>query len=320
MISILLFSTFPFAFAAGNATAAPFLFSALFTISAATSSLVFLAWFHRTKRKNQTARATIELIYSKLYTKNFLLLLTSRLEYILFASALPFIDIAVATVLFATWPLFLVILQGQIFKEYNFYQKITIEKWLLFILAFVGAALVMLSQSPSENLIPSASVFLRSSAIIGIIIVLLAAIAGGMGTPFSMKLGKETSKKIGRSKNDELFFTIAFMIVAWIAGSLLFLAIGLLKEESFADINIYPTIIFGFLAQGIAVVTFRVANLKTNNLGVNGLGYATPLVALIWLSLASLTSVPRFDLLVIGAVAIIIANLLLNFSPSSRRP
>ncbi len=75
---------------------------------------------------------------------------------------------------------------------------------------------------------------------------------------------------------------------------------------------------YGFFGFGVGDIFFRIANAKTTNLGINALGYATPVVALIWLALASRIDVPHIDWLVIGLIAIIVANLLLNFTAEIR--
>lgn len=56
----------------------------------------------------------------------------------------------------------------------------------------------------------------------------------------------------------------------------------------------------------------------TSNLGVNSLGYATPVFALFWLFLLSRVDVVNPDYLVVGAVAVIAANLLINFQAEIR--
>ncbi len=118
--------------------------------------------------------------------------------------------------------------------------------------------------------------------------------------------------------NDELFFSIAFMLVAWVVGSILFFTLGAITKESFDDINIYPAIAFGIFGQLVGVTFYRLAYVKTSNLGINAIRYLTPVVGLVWLGLASLIDVPHFDWLMIGATAIITANLLLNFKADTR--
>ncbi len=301
--AVVLYSIDPIAFSLGGANNAPFLFAALINFSSLISGLVFLVWWHRTKRKNQTVKETLGVIYSKFYTKAFFWLSMARFQHIFFAMSLSYINVAVASVLAATKPLIMAAFTAWLFVEVGRYQKITAEKWLLFALAFIGAGFVVASQS--ENFGAIVGDLLNQGAIIGVLLVVLSALIGGMGSPYSLKLGNEVSKETGGDTNDELFFTIAFMFVVWAFGSILFFTIGIATEESFADINIYPAILFGLLVQLLGAVFTRLANIKTDNLSINALGYAIPVVSLIWLGLASLIDVPHFDWLVIGATAII---------------
>ena len=69
----------------------------------------------------------------------------------------------------------------------------------------------------------------------------------------------------------------------------------------------------GAVAYALANITWRAANMLTDNLGINAMSYATPLVALLWLFVFSQVNVARLDYLIIGAAVIISANLLINF-------
>ena len=65
-------------------------------------------------------------------------------------------------------------------------------------------------------------------------------------------------------------------------------------------------------------IAWRKANIYTTNLGINALAYATPVLSLIWLFSLGQANVTRVDYLVIGAAAIITANLLINFEAEIR--
>ena len=62
-----------------------------------------------------------------------------------------------------------------------------------------------------------------------------------------------------------------------------------------------------------ATMLWRHANLITDNLGINAISYATPVLSLFWLFLFSQAEVARVDYLIIGAASIITTNLLINF-------
>ncbi len=315
LISVVLFSTFPFVLAISNASAAPFLFTSLINFSVAINGLIFLVWFHRTKRKTQTAKETLHIIYSKIHSKAFFWLALSRSDAIFFAMSLAYINIAVASILTAVQPFIIAMLIARFFKKHGRYHKITAKQWLLFVLALVGSGFVVASQSETFGAIIGD--LLNQDAIIGLLLVLLSVFVGGMQTPYSLKFGNDISAETKGGTTDELFFTMAFMVGACLVASALFFTTGKLSNESFNNINIIPPALYGFLSV-IAVILYRFANIKTTNLGINALAYVTPLVSLVWLGLASLINIPHFDWLVIGASAIIIANILLNLKADTR--
>ncbi len=315
LLKVLLYSTFPLAFAIGNATHAPFLFSALLTISAATSGVIFLTWYHKGKRKQSTTK-TLKTISSKLYTFDFLMVVVAHSDYVFFAMALSFINVAIATIFLSIYPFFMVFLTARLFKKNGRYRKVTPDKWVLFVLAFIGMGFVVASQS--ENFTSIFGDLLNQNAAIGITLVLLAAIASALSPPYSLNLGATCHKESGYEAHGELFFSMAFYVISLAFGAVLFIVLGLLSNESLSDINIWPAIVFGFIGQGVGSIAFRAANIKTNNLSLNALTYATPVVSLAWLGIASLIDVPHFDWLIIGATAIIIANLLVNFKNNIR--
>lgn len=280
------------------------------------SNVGFLVWLRHTKRKNKSARETLKTIYAQLYTPAFLGLLATRFEYVLFALALQFIDVAIAAILMATRPFFIVLITARLFKKENRYKRITLENWLLFAFAFVGCGFAIASQSANVGVIIGD--LLNQSTIIGIALVLIASLSGGADPAFSLKLGSDCSVKTDGGKDDELFFTMAAVVIAWAVSSVFFIIFGKLSGESLGDIDVTTAALYGLFGLGVAAILFRVANLKIRNLGINALGYATPVVSLLWLEFASLISVPHFDWLVIGAAAIIVANLLLNFKADNR--
>ncbi len=314
LIAVLLFSLFPYVLAIGNADKGPFLFIALIELSGAVIGLVFLIWFHRTK-KNQTAKETLRAIYPKIYTKGFLLLSISRFSGVFFAMSLAYINVAVASILMATEAVIMAAFSARLFSKVGRYQKITAQKWSLLALAFIGVGFVLVSRS--ENFGEIMRDLTNQGAIVGILLVLLSALTVGMGTPYSLKLGSDISKEASGGLTDEFFFTMAILVATWFVGSLVFIILAHTANESITDINIYPAVGYGCLAF-LGAALSRSAFMKTTNLGISAIRYLIPLLSLIWLGLSGLLNVPHFDWLIIGTAAIIIANLLLNFKTNIR--
>ena len=91
------------------------------------------------------------------------------------------------------------------------------------------------------------------------------------------------------------------------------LFIGLVAGETFGAQILALSIVGGLLSSGVGDFLFRKANSITTNLGVNAISYAAPIFALIWLMPFSQFEWHGFDYVVIGALAVVIANLLINF-------
>ncbi len=314
--AVVLYSAKPLSFSIGKSGNAPFLFVALLFFFATISSLCYLLWMHRTQRKHQSTRETLKIIYKKTFSKAFPLLLLSRFQHLFFALSLSHINVALASILLSTWPFFMVIITTFLFKKDNRYQKIAMEKWLLFALAFIGVGFVVVSQSETFGAL--ARDLFNQSAIIGIAFALIAALSSAASASFSLKLGSDASKESGGGKSDELFFSTALLVVAWVLSCVTFIILGLLSGESVSDINLIPAGFYGFFGIGLGAILWRLANIKTDNLGINAIGYSIPVLGLIWLALAGLLDVSHFDWLIIGTTAIIIANLLLNFKTNIR--
>ena len=65
-------------------------------------------------------------------------------------------------------------------------------------------------------------------------------------------------------------------------------------------------------------MAWRKSNLAANDPGVNVLAYLVPMFSLIWLFALSQVHLELVDYLIIGAAAIITANLLVNFESEIR--
>ena len=83
--------------------------------------------------------------------------------------------------------------------------------------------------------------------------------------------------------------------------------------ETIAGTDLAIAVVGGGVVQAIASILYRTAILNTNNLGINALGYTVPIFSLLWLAVFSRISVAHVDYLVIGAAAIVAANVLIYF-------
>ena len=124
---------------------------------------------------------------------------------------------------------------------------------------------------------------------------------------------KETGENI-----EEIYCTMISRIVQRFVAGIVLLMITFSLGEQFTILVLLAGLLTGFFIAPLAGTAFRQANLLTNNLSINALRYTGPLFAVLWLFLFRDTNYMNFDFLVIGATAIIAANLLLNFEAEIR--
>ena len=155
---------------------------------------------------------------------------------------------------------------------------------------------------------------------------------------FGWKWGADSSKELLLRKlhpeADEnslaLCFSVIALLIASVVSVVVSLVIGLVSSESVSLttslITIYGmnftapmiAVFGGITTHAIGGVAWRKANFATKNLGINAISYTIPILSLIWLFWLTDAGVERWDYLIIGAVAIITANLLINFEAEIR--
>ena len=307
LAAAILFSFLPFTFSIGDAHNAPFLFNAVLQFSSAATCIIFLAGFNLPLFN----RKTFALILANLRSRALFWATVGTFEYVFFAVSLNYIDVAVAAVLIQTWLIFMVLFTARLFEKEMRYHKISATIFFLLLLGFSGVAFVIFSQT--EQLDNAIGTLLGSAAVFGIAAVLVAAVLAGLAGSFTLKWGSEASLQLSGNNDHQLFFTIAALAIVKIFGSAVAIVSSLSIGESINDISITLAFAYGFFGFGVAAILMRVANVKTTDLGVNAIAFVTPVFSLSWLGLGSLIHVPHVDLLIIGTVAIILANLLINF-------
>ena len=78
-------------------------------------------------------------------------------------------------------------------------------------------------------------------------------------------------------------------------------------------------VVAGGIPIAFAWIAWRKANITTDNLGINALGFVTPIMSLFWLFWIAGDQVARWDYLAMGTAAVIAANLLINLQARSPR-
>ena len=245
----------------------------------------------------------------------FLLGTVSGLDYALFAWSSRHVDVAVTTVLFETWPLFLVFLMALLYRGAGRYRRPTPALVLLLVVGFGGCGLVVSSQHGGLGGVFGFGVHHLT---LGVGLALLAALATSLSA-YLFRWASAMSGALapyrgvsGGGVSLELFGVAVGMVVSDVFSISMNAVIGFGAGESLSFIPMMVGFLGGILIYSLGSLAWRAANLLTSNLGVNALGYAAPLLALGLLWVFSRADVARLDYLVVGAIALIAVNLVVG--------
>ena len=231
----------------------------------------------------------------------------------LLALSAKYIGIMSTIIIFETRLIFLILLNTMLFRKDGKFQPLTLWVWFLLILGLIGFGFVIVGQSGGK--LPEIDASTDVEVLWGGFFALAAAFTSASLISFSIKHAEMSKQKIKEAVgiNIDAIFCVAISLCTAriVAGSVLLLASVYLEEE-WTDRVLYAGIIIGVFITAVSNIAVRQSNLIMKNLGVNALRYTAPLFAALWLLLFSDSVFANLDYLIIGAAAIITANLLIN--------
>ena len=317
LVAVLAYSVTPIAFKFGQAETSPFLFAGIIHF---TASLPMLLMAVLLKGDIPVVKPTIEGI--RRHPWMFIVPVLGGFTFVLLAAALAFVDVSLAAVLHETWPLFLLLVMLRLDHGVQRYNRVSLGTVLLFIQAFAAISLVILSHNDTPTVLPSGVPGLvDSGVVVGVFLVLCAAFLGAAFGGCTLRLGTIISAQnttVQTKDRGDIVYSISVVIFCRFLIAPMLCGIGLLFSETLTMHQFLSASAFGFVVTSLASIGFRMANLKTKDLGVNALSYASPLLTLLWLWMLSKLEVPHTDYLIIGAMGIVSANLLINAAPTMR--
>ena len=314
MLAAVMFLSFiPLLITRSGGAESPFLFNAGWRLGIAVGCLLTLFALYRPILLN---RAALALAARSSVSWAILGTIINSFSYALFAWAIQFVDVSIAAILLEIWPIGFILLTAWLLRAGNGYRKNIRAIFPLMAVALAGFGFVVASQAEVFSL----DSLLFSASIVGVGLALLGALANAFGA-FPFVWGRDLVRKLPVAIKQNIgdatlifFGTILGYAIGNFFGAALNTAIGLSFGETIAFEVLTTGIISGLLLHAPASMLLRKANLITNNLGINALAYGIPIVSLIWLAIFSEIGVVRPDFLVIGAAAIVTANLLINFN------
>ena len=290
----------------------PFLFNAGWRYGFAAGCLLFLFVSHR---RLLFSSSVWNRILPRIWVWAMVFAVISHFDSTFFTISLRFIDVSIAAILFETWPIVMVLLILFLFRRERRYEQNLSSTLPLMLMGFWGFSFVVSSQfgafAWNRELMQLA---------LGVVLAFLGAGVSSLGA-FTFRWGADLSRVLTELGEEEegdefaldMFGVVVGQTIANLATAPLNIIIGLAWGESIAMQSIVISFVGGLLCNSAANICWRRANLVTTNLGVNAIAYATPLFSLIWLALFWHIAVARVDFLIIGSLAVVSANLLINF-------
>ena len=316
--AVLIFSLVPLVIVEVDGAENPFLFNAGWRLGASVGCVLVLLVFWRPLILDRGV-----LLFSLRRTVSWAIFwgAVGCFDYGFFTWSTRFIDVSVSAILFELWPIpFILIVSRFLGDAYGYSRNLPVIVPLMAV-AFVGLVLVVASQTGSFGGIGNIGF---PEGMQGVVLAIVAALLGSLGA-CSLIWGRNLADQLagmGVTHRDRsslvLFGAILGFGISSFWGATANAAVGLLYagRPSFEVFSV--GVIVGVLLQASAAILQRKANLSTRNLGVNALGYAIPILSLIWLWIFSEINVLRPDYLILGAAAIVTANLLINFDAEIR--
>ena len=330
MMAVGTYSVIPVLFKLGGAEESPFLFTGILQICTGVGvGAVILLFKKELPIKSDRSDVVKDIAMSPYKAGLVLFSIIGSCDIALFALGFALVGVSVATILFETWPFFLMLLLSYLFfdkrKARNKQRYGTISSTLIIgMLAIAGVALVVLSHNDTPHPLLSIGVnFTQPGALLGAFLALAGSFCVAVRAATTLKLGEALAEKHSPSSEDkrktgEIVFAIAAACISNVVAGVVCCAIGLVASEPISSQQMVYAAATGFIVNSIGMGALRAANLKTANLGVNALAYATPLIALIWLWSLSILDVSHLDYLIIGAMGIVASNLLINAKADMR--
>ena len=314
------FSVIPLGVLFSGGSGSPFLFNCFLRLGGLVGVLIFLLGFHR---RFVLSKANLRVVRDGIlcWSEGRLVLIAgvSTGNFLLFALAVRFLDVAVVGVLYEMYPVVVIFVAGRCFRGTGLYGDF--GGWnLLFVgLSIVGFLLAVVSQDEGfvEFLIQGAIL----DTALGVTLVLGSVLLTGLsvlGWRWGWNIRETFSDGIG-SGSEALCGMVVALVLVNLLSCLVCGAVGVGLGESVDRKLVGFSLLTGLLGVGLGPVCYRSANLLSGNLGINALGYLAPALSLMWLYLFGGVDVARWDYLVGGMVLIVGTNLLMSFGPAVRR-
>ena len=242
-----------------------------------------------------------------------LLVVGGAFDWLLFGVAVENLGPSTATVLYEFWPTLVIL--GLALRPRNStlrprHKRFAARRGLLVCLSSVGVTMVVLSQGQGSH---------GGVDGLGSAVGLAAAALAALWIVLTIRLSDW--QRIGA--DDTLARMHLSMVVKYHRNLAAALVVAPTAIASLAQSRALPVAGLLLAAAGGAVGAFGdyflfKANQRSRDPSINALANATPVLALVWLSVLVGVEIPRLDWFVFGTLAVVAANTLLRLNPRGR--
>lgn len=320
LFAVFCYSGIPLVIALTSGSENPSLFSGTYRIGALLTYLLFLRLVYAPLFNRETFTLLARRFMSAKYRWLILLTFASTADYALFALSTRFIDISVTAVLFELWPIVTMFILA---KLYN--RRVHSMVFWLVILCFLGFLFITSSQTGGlSDLLDSLltdPIDLVAGFIPAIAAVALTAFAVCAFKVGSLLADDSDLKQLSADKQInapiDLFGAVTVFVVTNTLTIPISIGVGLFVGTTTSQPvhfgSVTPVVISGGVLLAAGAMLWQRANEKSDNPGINAMGYLTPVFSLILLWLFFEIGAVVVPYLIIGTAAVMAANLLINF-------
>lgn len=332
-MSVLGYSLIPILIVTVGGAKSPFLLGGAQAVGHVVGGIAFLSSRYRRPIRSHAIRRVIR---RNMRSSAIAFSALAPFTFAFLAWSTAFLDATIATVLWGSWPVLLVVFLARFDRpsaktgtndtNMGRRDRITPSLLLLMLLGLVGLGFVVMSQS-APGQISDLSGLAGSLSVLGVAIALGSAWLASL-TAWHFRWADRLAGQLDEHAlaafvptrfavrdvrhESSLFFVVVCLIIGNAIAAPVMFSISLASSEQ-TDLRLtLGALAIGLFVRTPAAVLWRISNLVTNDYGVNALNYLEPLLALLWLGLFWDVAIESVDYLVIGVSAVMASNILIN--------
>ncbi len=252
------------------------------------------------------------------------------LDGLLFTYSLILIEPAVATIIFEFWPVIFVVvllLSSQSKDNINPQLGNNTETIILMILGSLAIFLVIISEQDTIEIANFYDFGIGLAFLSSLATALIVVVRMSGSKPQNLR-DQELISWAKQSINNQALISVALYIIPKFGIGLCLLLFSILRG-SLSSGGIFSALLAGLagIVLAVGIILFDTALHLSNSVdeshnrsgAITSLSYGVPVLALGWLGLFSRLQVARVDLLIVGALGVIVVNMIMHLDPEGAK-